>query len=398
MSQKVQTVICAPDSLTATDVDGSVFGAGRGTMGRQGTGARVFESLRESDPRTIGGFRLTQRLGQGGMGAVYLGYRTTRPVAVKVIKPALADDPYFRQRFRQEVEAIRRVGGFHTAALVDADTESERPWIATEYIHAPSLEDLVQQHGPVTELGTWWLAAGLADALMRVHSVRLLHRDLKPSNVLVAADGARVIDFGISHVGGATGLTTGHATLGTLAYMAPEQARDARRASEAADVYSLGATLVYAATGHQPFHADIAPQRVLDVEPDLDGLPDGLRPLVVRALTYAPADRPTARSVLEDAMDQLAGSGVPVSGQPYPPLPDAFIGDVLQIAAAPPVPFAAPAVQAATPLAEAPQPPPAAVPLPPARPESGQQPQDGPAPWSDHWRERIRERRTDFGG
>ncbi|MFF9072797.1 serine/threonine-protein kinase [Streptomyces sp. NPDC014872] len=355
----------------------------------------MFEPLRDKDPREIAGFRLTGRLGQGAMGVVYLGYRSPRPVAIKVVKPALADQPYFRQRFAQELEAIRRVGGFHTAALVDADPDAEQPWIATEYIHAPSLAGLLDQHGPVSELGGWWLAASLSEALIHIHSVHLLHRDLKPSNVLVTTHGTRVIDFGVSHVGGATGLTSGDSPVGTLAYMAPEQAKDSRKASEPADVYSLGATIVHAATGHPPFYADMPVQRMLDTDPDLSGLPESLRDVVVSALSYAPEGRPTAQTVLEAAMDRLLEHAVTVSGPTHPPLPDTFLMDVLQVEATPPVPPPA-AVQApGNPGAAAEEPD---VPVLPAEPAAAGASSDGGEPWADRWRGKIRDRRSDFGG
>ncbi|MFI6359052.1 serine/threonine-protein kinase [Streptomyces sp. NPDC050743] len=362
---------------------------------RRGTGLKVLEPLREADPRNIGAFRLTGRLGQGAMGVVYLGYRSTRSVAVKVIKAALADDPYFRARFAQELEAIRRVGGFHTAALVDADANAGQPWIATEYVHAPSLLSLIEGHGTVSELGAWWLAAGLADALMHIHSVRLLHRDLKPSNVLVAGDGVRVIDFGISHVGGATGLTTADAALGTLAYMAPEQAKDSRKASEAADVYSLGATLVQAMTGHPPFHAQVVAQRTLDVAPDLTGMPRGrLYDLVTHTLAYEAEDRPTAHDVLEEAMERLLEEGMPTGSQAYPPLPKAFLTDVLERQTAPLDPPPATPSLPAPPAPRKPerrpltQTPAADPPIPPQQDD----------PWSERWRGRINKRRGDYGG
>ncbi|MFI1518609.1 serine/threonine-protein kinase [Kitasatospora cineracea] len=345
----------------------------------------MLQPLGATDPQQIAGFRLVGRLGRGAMGVVYLGYRSARPVAVKIIKPALADDPYFRRRFAQELEAIRRVGGFHTAALVDADPEAAQPWIATEYVHAPSLLALIEQHGTVSPIGAWWLAAGLADALMHIHSVRLLHRDLKPANVLVASDGVRVIDFGISHVSGLTGLTTVDAALGTLAYMAPEQAADSRRASEAADVYSLGATLVHAATGHVPFHAQSAAQRTLDVEPDLDGLPTELHDLVAHALAFEAEDRPTAQSVLEEAMERLTDQGLPIRSQAYPPLPAAFLAGLREHEAAPPAPE---------------PPPPASKPAVHALGLPRQEPPD-PAhtdAWAERWRDRISGRRADYGG
>lgn len=375
--------------------------------GKDITGAKVLQPLRAGDPTTVGNFRLVGRLGQGAMGVVYLGYRSTRPVAVKVVRPQLAEDEYFRKRFTLELEAIRRVGGFHTAALVDADPQAATPWIATQYINAPSLLELLDQHGPVSELGAWWLAAGLADALMHVHSVRLLHRDLKPGNVLVSADGVRVIDFGISHVSGGTGLTTGSAALGTLSYMAPEQAADSRRASEAADVYSLGATLVHAATGHVPFYAQMPVQRTLDTQPDLSGLPPALLDLVTHTLAFDAEDRPTAQSVLEEAMGRLLDFGVPTEAQAYPPLPEAFLAEVLERQATPveaPNPLPDPdAVVDAEPddgpnMAPEPVPEAAPFPRPAARLDPG--PRSGVTPdrWAARWRSRIEDRRSDYGG
>lgn len=374
--------------------------------GQDITGAKVLQPLRAGDPTTVGNFRLVGRLGQGAMGVVYLGYRSTRPVAVKVVRPQLAEDEYFRKRFALELEAIRRVGGFHTAALVDADPQAATPWIATQYINAPSLLELLEQHGPVSELGAWWLAAGLADALMHVHSVRLLHRDLKPGNVLVSADGVRVIDFGISHVSGGTGLTTGSAALGTLSYMAPEQAADSRRASEAADVYSLGATLAHAATGHVPFYAQMPVQRTLDIQPDLTGLPPALLDLVTHTLAFDAEDRPTAQTVLEEAMGRLLDFGVPTEAQAYPPLPEAFLADVLERQATPveapdaipdpdPVVNAEPddAPVAPEPVAEA-----APFPRPAARFDPGPRPDVTPDRWAARWRSRIEDRRSDYGG
>lgn len=375
--------------------------------GKDITGAKVLQPLRAGDPTTVGNFRLVGRLGQGAMGVVYLGYRSTRPVAVKVVRPQLAEDEYFRKRFALELEAIRRVGGFHTAALVDADPQAATPWIATQYINAPSLLELLDQHGPVSELGAWWLAAGLADALMHVHSVRLLHRDLKPGNVLVSADGVRVIDFGISHVSGGTGLTTGSAALGTLSYMAPEQAADSRRASEAADVYSLGATLVHAATGHVPFYAQMPVQRTLDIQPDLTGLPPALLDLVTHTLAFDAEDRPTAQSVLEEAMGRLLDFGVPTEAQAYPPLPEAFLAEVLERQATPveaPDAISDPdAVVDAEPddgPHVAPEPVPEAAPFPrPAAPlDPGPRADATSDRWAARWRSRIEDRRSDYGG
>lgn len=358
----------------------------------------MLEPLYASDPAEVGGFRLAGRLGKGAMGVVYLGYRSARPAAVKVVKPALADDEYFRKRFAQELEAIRRVGGVHTAALVDADAQAELPWIATEYIQAPSLLELVQEHGPVDEVGGWWLAAGLADALTHIHSVGLLHRDLKPSNVLVTADSVRVIDFGISHVTGTTGLTTADAALGTLAYMAPEQAADSRKASIAADVYSLAATLVHAATGHVPFHAQLVAQRTLDVDADLTGLPSGLYNLISHALAFDADDRPTPQDIHQEAMDHLLDAGVPLFAQSYPPLPDAFLTDVIDHEAAPVEPGFGTNTGAATSSGSE-----LVIEDPPwildeQEPHAVDAPPASDRPWAARWRNRIEGQRGDYGG
>lgn len=360
------------------------------------TGAKVLEPLRETDPEVVGGFRLAGRLGQGAMGVVYLSYRATRPVAVKVVRPELAEDSYFRQRFAQEVEAIRRVGGFHTAALVDAGTQAAQPWIATSYVHAPSLSSLVEQHGPVNKIGAWWIAAGLADALLHIHSVHLLHRDLKPGNVLVAAEGIRVIDFGICHIDGSTGLTSADSVLGTLAYMAPEQALDSRMASEAADVYGLGATLVHAATGHAPFFAQSPVQRTLDISPDLSGLPQALHDMVAHTLAFDAEDRPTPQDILEEAMENLLAEGVPLSGPLNPPLPPDFLADLLAHRASeleqPQIPAASGAVSV----------PPAAASAVSKIEEqhvtSSPRHQEGSDSWAERWRRRMSGRRADYGG
>src|SRR5205823_251245 len=188
------------------------------------------------------------------MGRVYLGRSTAgRLVAVKTIKIELADEAGFRARFAHEVAAARRVSGVFTAAVVAADPEADMPWLATAYVPAPSLSKLVAECGPLPVPTVRWLAAGCAEALASIHGAGLVHRDLKPSNVLVAPDGPRVIDFGVARAAERMGRTTARGAVGTPAYMAPEQARDTREASVASDVYSLGATLLFAATGHPPY-------------------------------------------------------------------------------------------------------------------------------------------------
>jgi Protein kinase domain len=260
------------------------------------------EPLRRWDPERIGPYVILGRLGAGSMGEVYLGRSASgRLVAVKTIRPGLAEEAGFRTRFAQEVAAARKVSGVFTAAVVEADPDADLPWLATAYVPAPSLARLVKACGPMPVAAVRWLAAGCAEALASIHAVGLVHRDLKPSNVLVAPDGPRVIDFGVARAAERIALTTARGAIGTPAYMAPEQARDTRQASVASDVYSLGATLVFAATGHAPYAGDVVMDvlaRLATEPPDLSGLPEELAGLAGACLQRVPSARPTSAQVL----------------------------------------------------------------------------------------------------
>ncbi|MEV7723971.1 serine/threonine-protein kinase [Streptomyces sp. NPDC087917] len=269
----------------------------------------------------IGPFRVLRVLGQGGMGRVVLAEAPDgRLVAVKQVHAALAADEGFRARFRREVEASRKVSGAHTAAVVDADPEAATPWLASEYVPGPALGEALSDDGPMDEEAVRRLAVGLAHALAEIHGARLIHRDLKPSNVLLAEDGVRVIDFGIVRaVGDQTRITHTGVLVGSPAYMSPEQILG-RELTPASDVFSLGATLVTAATGKPPFGGDSVPKVLHDVvyeEPDLDGVPSGLRGPIASCLAKEPADRPTPR----DLLALLAGAAASVV--PVPPVPTA---------------------------------------------------------------------------
>ncbi|MFD3946351.1 serine/threonine-protein kinase [Streptomyces sp. NPDC058579] len=261
------------------------------------------QELMPGDPAAIGPYRLTGRLGEGGMGQVFLGVsRSGRRLAVKVIRPQIAADPGFRERFRREVAAARSVGGFWTAPIVDADPDSAMPWVASDYIEAPDLGRLVLDEGPLDERALRSLAAGLAEALEAVHRTGLVHRDLKPSNILVTGDGPRVIDFGISKAAeGATTLTDTGLVVGTPGFMSPEQASGARVGPES-DVFSLGAVLAFAASGDGPFGVGSVPAllyRVVHDKPRLDGVPEGLLGVVAACLEKEPGRRPSATELLD---------------------------------------------------------------------------------------------------
>jgi serine/threonine protein kinase len=279
----------------------------------------LVEPLRKWDPERVGGYVMLGRLGAGAMGQVYLGRSAAgRLVAIKMIKSELAEEPDFRTRFGQEIAAARRVSGAFTAAVVAADSEADVPWLATTYVPAPTLSQLVRRCGPLPVQTVRWLAAGCAEALEAIHSVGLVHRDLKPSNVLVSPDGPRVIDFGLARAAERIQLTITRGGAGTPAYMAPEQARDTRQATGASDVFSLGATVLFAATGHPPYRG----RTVMDVlvrlatePPDLSGLAPELTEIVTACLERQPRSRPSAVSIVSRlaAAGELESAPLPVA-------------------------------------------------------------------------------------
>ncbi|MGW1025192.1 serine/threonine-protein kinase [Streptomyces sp. NPDC002577] len=253
-------------------------------------------------PQYAGHYRLETRLGSGGMGVVHLARSTSGlRLAVKVVHTELAQDSEFRGRFRQEVGAARRVSGAFTAPVVDADPEAERPWMATLFIPGPTLAEYVKEDGPLPPAHLRHLMAGLAEALRDIHRAGVVHRDLKPSNVLLADDGPKVIDFGISRPSDSELRTETGKLIGTPPFMAPEQFRTPRDVGPAADVFALGSVIVHAATGRGPFDSDspyIVAYQVVHDEPDLTGLPEELTPVVSRCLAKEPEDRPTAEELM----------------------------------------------------------------------------------------------------
>lgn len=279
------------------------------------------------DPRVIGPFTIRRVLGEGGMGKVYLGRRRDGVLAaVKVVRAELAGDPEFRARFRQEVAAAGRVRGAYTAALLGADPDAAAPWLATEYVPAPSLREAVARHGPMPADSVRLLGIGLAEALAAIHAAGVVHRDLKPANVLLAHDGPRVIDFGIARAADATTLTRTGAVIGTPGFIAPEQLAHGRVAPPA-DVFALGGVLLYATTGRAPFgEGDPAAllYRAANVDPDLSGVPPALAPTVAACLQRDPAQRPgpaEVRDALGGVRDRpaagwLPGRLEPAAGQP----------------------------------------------------------------------------------
>ncbi|HET6635954.1 MAG TPA: serine/threonine-protein kinase, partial [Streptomyces sp.] len=278
----------------------------------------MVEQLTQHDPRRIGPFEVLGRLGAGGMGLVYLARSASgRRVAIKTVRTELAEDQLFRVRFTREVEAARAVSGFYTAAVVDADPRAAVPWLATAFVPAPSLEEIVNECGPMPVQAVRWLAAGIAEALQSIHGAGLVHRDLKPSNVLVVEDGPRVIDFGIASGASNSHLTMTNVAVGTPAYMSPEQARDSRSVTGASDVFSLASTLVFAATGHAPFHGANPVETVfmlLRDGPDLEGLADDLRPLIDSCMRTAAEERPTPADLQTQLAPHLFSSGGDDSG------------------------------------------------------------------------------------
>ncbi|MER7045901.1 serine/threonine protein kinase [Streptomyces jumonjinensis] len=252
--------------------------------------------LRREDPRVVGSFRLHRRLGAGGMGVVYLGSdRRGQRVALKVIRPDLAEDQEFRSRFAREVSAARRIRGGCTARLVAADLEADRPWFATQYVPGPSLHDRVAEEGVLQAAEVAAVGAALSEGLVAVHEAGVVHRDLKPSNILLSPKGPRIIDFGIAWATGASTLTHVGTAVGSPGFLAPEQVRGVA-VTPATDVFALGATLAYAATADSPFGqggSEVMLYRVVHEEPQLQGVPDALAPLLRACLAKDPEERPS---------------------------------------------------------------------------------------------------------
>ena len=270
--------------------------------------------LQKDDPKSIGGYKLVGRLGSGGMGIVYRGRtRSGREVAVKVVHAQYAEDAVFRARFRQEIESVRKVSGAFTAPVLDADPEAVRPWMATQYVPGPSLAALIRDQGPLKGTALRRLALGLVEALREIHRAGVVHRDLKPANVLMAEDGPRVIDFGISRAAeNHNTLTETGQMIGTPPFMSPEQLTDARSVGPASDVFSVGALLVYTSTGRGPFDADspyLTAYRVVHDAPVLDGVPEPLHALLERCLAKDPADRPGLDELAREFVAALPEKG-----------------------------------------------------------------------------------------
>ncbi|MET9291945.1 protein kinase [Streptomyces sp. NPDC003077] len=256
--------------------------------------------LRREDPRVVGSFRLHRRLGAGGMGVVYLGSdKRGQRVALKVIRPDLAEDPEFRSRFAREVSAARRIRGGCTARLVAADLDADRPWFATQYVPGPSLHDKVNEDGPLSPAQVASIGAALSEGLLAVHDAGVVHRDLKPSNILLSPKGPRIIDFGIAWATGASTLTHVGTAIGSPGFLAPEQVRGAA-VTPATDIFALGATLAYACTADSPFgqgSSEVMLYRVVHEEAQLAAVPDALAPLIAACLAKDPAERPSTLSL-----------------------------------------------------------------------------------------------------
>jgi hypothetical protein len=283
--------------------------------GRAGRGADI-QPLEEDDPAALGSYTLLGRLASGGMGRIFLA-RSVRDGSLAAVKTLLAEgevDPTDRRRFAREVKVARRAEGVRTARVLDADPDAPRPWMATEYVPAPSVAELVRRAGPLAGPAARWVTRGALEALAELHGQGIVHRDVKPQNMLLELAGPRLIDFGISH---AADLTRTQLTLGTVAFTSPEQALG-EPSTAASDVYSLGATLFHLAVGRAPYPADtemlLLLTYVAEGRVDLTGLPDELAPVVRACLALSPADRPRTAELLELFTFELAE---------FPTVPDA---------------------------------------------------------------------------
>ncbi|TXS66128.1 serine/threonine protein kinase [Streptomyces sp. me109] len=265
------------------------------------------QSLQPGDPRRVGPYRVIGRLGSGGMGTVFAAVSATNErMAVKVIHPTQAADDEFRARFRREVQLSQRVTGPCLVPVHEADTEAALPWLATPFIPGPTLDRQITLNGPLTGAHLYALAAGTAAALGAIHAAAVVHRDVKPSNVILAPSGPQVLDFGIAHALDGTSVTRTGVLTGTPGWISPEHYRTGEVGPHG-DVFAWGALIAYAATGRLPFGSgavDAVAFRVMSAEPDLNGVPSDLLPLVEEALSKEPADRPSAAQLA------VAGAGL----------------------------------------------------------------------------------------
>jgi hypothetical protein len=284
-------------------------------------GVALVEPLTSEDPREVAGYQIRARLGAGGMGRVYLAFtRGGRAVAIKVVRAEFGEEEEFRDRFRREVVAAQRVHGMYAAQVLDADPDAPQPWLATAYVPGLSLQQAVTDYGPLPLDSVFLLVAGIAEALQAIHAVGIVHRDLKPSNVILAADGPRVIDFGVARSVAAPALTRGGALVGSPPFMAPEQARG-QPVTPAVDVFALGSLAAYAITGRLPFGVGspvAVLYRVLNETPDLRSCPTDLRPLIERCLAKDPAQRPQPDELIDTCQARMIDGALAFDGSWLP--------------------------------------------------------------------------------
>ena len=334
--------------------------------GETGAEGPALEPLGPDDPHNVAGYQLAARLGAGGMGKVYLTHTPGgRPLALKVIRPEFAENEEFRRRFRREARAAQRVQGLFTAPVIDANTDGAQPWLATAYVPGPSLARVVADYGSLPTESVLLLMTGVAEALQAIHGAGVVHRDLKPANVLLASDGPRVIDFGVAWSDEATALTNTGFSVGTPAFMSPEQGVG-EAVSGASDIFSLGLVAGFAAQGTPPFgngtsHALV--YRIIHQEPDLSALPEAIRPVVASCLAKSPEDRPSTAEIISRCRQaaELPRAEEPEDWLPAPVASDLIRRDAAQLP-----------TQSAQPGVAGPAPPP-----PPTAPSGGPPPAPG---------------------
>jgi serine/threonine protein kinase len=300
--------------FTMTAADPTAFSAAEADTGDTGSpdvppryGLLGIEPILRNDPADTGSYRVLARLGSGGLGTVYAARRRDRAeelAAVKVLRPHTAAERDFRPRFEREAAAISRVRSDFVPALIDARSGDAPPWLAYELIPGPSLSSVVSMAGPLPETAVWHLGSGIAEALTAIHAAQVVHRDLKPTTVLLTAGQPWIIGFGLAHLTDTPHLPSDRVPIGTLQYSPPEQLMESLQAAgPPGDIYALGATLLFAVTGHPPRAAERSEQlfiEALGAAPNLAGVPGGLRGLIESCLLPAPDDRPSLEELRQE--------------------------------------------------------------------------------------------------